>query len=67
MPDIAELAETLRLKLAPFRRTQLKSATRMEKSSAEHQDIVEAIVDNDPSGAAPGVTPPPDECGARGA
>lgn len=49
--DIAELADTLRLKLAPFRRTQLKSAKRMEKSSAEHQDIVNAIVDNDPSSA----------------
>lgn len=49
--DIAELADTLRLKLSPFRRTQLKSAARMEKSSAEHQDIVNAIVDNDPSSA----------------
>lgn len=46
--DLIELANTLRLKLAPFRKSQLRSARRVERSNEEHDEIVNAILDRDP-------------------
>lgn len=45
--DFAEMAETMRMKLAPFRRAQLAEAERIATSNAEHDRIVEAIVARD--------------------
>ncbi|TDL86896.1 GntR family transcriptional regulator [Meridianimarinicoccus aquatilis] len=50
-PDLIELGNKLRLKLAPFRKSQLRSAERIEKSNAEHAAIVNAILDRDPAEA----------------
>lgn len=49
---LAEAAEALRLKLAPFRRAQLADITRMQRSSAEHAEIVAAICERDADAAA---------------
>ncbi|GAA4228463.1 GntR family transcriptional regulator [Sagittula sp. NFXS13] len=46
--DLTGLANTLRLKLAPFRKFQLQSGLRMERSHAEHEEIVQALLDRDP-------------------
>ncbi|WP_417688951.1 GntR family transcriptional regulator [Roseibium sp.] len=43
--ELIELANSLRLKLAPFRKSQLKRAERMKKSNEEHTAIVTAILD----------------------
>jgi DNA-binding FadR family transcriptional regulator len=43
--DFVEMAETVRLKLAPFRRSQLATAQRIEQSDAENSKIVDAIVE----------------------
>lgn len=45
--DFADMAEAMRLKLAPFRRSQLADAPRMARSDAEHAEIVDAIVARD--------------------
>jgi DNA-binding GntR family transcriptional regulator len=45
--DLAEVAEGLRLKLAPFRRRQLWDMARAAQSHKEHDGIVEALVDRD--------------------
>ncbi|MDD9706539.1 GntR family transcriptional regulator [Seohaeicola sp. SP36] len=45
--DFAEMAETMRMKLAPFRRSQLADAARIAWSNTEHDQIVEAIVERD--------------------
>lgn len=45
--DFVEIDETMRLKLAPFRRSQLATVQRMEQSDAEHSKIVDAIVERD--------------------
>ncbi len=45
--DFAEMAEAMRMKLSPFRRSQLADAERMARSNAEHDLIVEAIVERD--------------------
>ena len=45
--DFAEMAETMRMKLAPFRRSQLADAARIARSNTEHDQIVEAIVERD--------------------
>ena len=45
--DFAEMAEAMRMKLSPFRRSQLADAERMARSTAEHDQIVEAIVARD--------------------
>lgn len=45
--DLVGVANTLRLKLAPFRKFQLQSTARMERSHAEHDDIVQALLDRD--------------------
>ncbi|MEL7461755.1 MAG: GntR family transcriptional regulator [Pseudomonadota bacterium] len=45
--SFVEMAEAMRLKLAPFRRSQLADAARMERSDAEHGEIVEALVERD--------------------
>lgn len=50
-PDLSDLAETLRLKLAPFRRSQLGRPARLARSVEEHGQIVAAILDRDPPGA----------------
>ncbi|ETW13154.1 GntR family transcriptional regulator [Roseivivax marinus] len=47
--DLAEASATLRLKLAPFRKSQLASADRMRRSNEEHAAIVSAILDRDPA------------------
>ncbi|MDX1779824.1 MAG: GntR family transcriptional regulator [Thalassovita sp.] len=49
--DVEGLAETLRLKLAPFRKTQLKSLGRMSRSNEEHSEIVTAILEKDTQAA----------------
>jgi DNA-binding GntR family transcriptional regulator len=49
--DIEGLAETLRLKLAPFRKTQLQSTDRMTRSNEEHTAIVNAIIVKDSQAA----------------
>jgi DNA-binding GntR family transcriptional regulator len=49
--DIADMAETMRMKLAPFRRSQLANAARIATSNAEHARIVTAIVAGDGAGA----------------
>lgn len=49
--DMFELAEGMRVKLSAFRRNQLKSVARMERSNAEHEGIVTAIVDRKPAEA----------------
>lgn len=43
--ELIEVANSLRLKLAPFRKSQLKIATRMKRSNEEHTVIVSAILD----------------------
>ena len=45
--DFAEMAEAMRLKLSPFRRSQLADAGRMARSTVEHTQIVEAIIERD--------------------
>ena len=49
--DFAEMAEAMRMKLSPFRRSQLADAARMARSTAEHGLIVEAIVARDADAA----------------
>lgn len=49
--DMIELAQTLRLKLAPFRRSQLRAEARMKQSSQEHGEIVFALLDRDAKAA----------------
>ena len=45
--ELAEVAETLRRRLAPFRRSQLLNAERLLTSSSEHAEIVGAIIERD--------------------
>ncbi|TYC51563.1 GntR family transcriptional regulator [Rhodobacterales bacterium] len=45
--DLIEIARAMGIKLAPFRRSQLLSRDRAEKSWAEHGDIVEALLERD--------------------
>ncbi|WP_199085361.1 GntR family transcriptional regulator [Bosea sp. ASV33] len=45
--DLIAAAQTLRLKLAPFRKFQLKDKGRIKQSCREHQQIVDAILDQD--------------------
>lgn len=47
--DIIASAEALRLKLAPFRKYQLSEAGRRKRSSLEHRQIVDAILDQNPA------------------
>ncbi|MEP0234392.1 GntR family transcriptional regulator [Roseibium sp.] len=44
--ELIEVANGLRLKLAPFRKSQLRIAARMTKSNEEHTAIVTAILDS---------------------
>ncbi|TNF10472.1 MAG: GntR family transcriptional regulator [Rhodobacteraceae bacterium] len=46
--DLIELSNALRLKLAPFRKSQLRNDVRMEVSNEEHEAIVSALLDHDP-------------------
>ncbi|WP_163269525.1 GntR family transcriptional regulator [Chelativorans alearense] len=43
--DLMEIAEMMRLKLAPFRSSQLRQAERVGRSDAEHETIISAILD----------------------
>lgn len=43
--ELLALAHGMRLKLAPFRKSQLKAVPRMRKSNQEHTEIVTAILD----------------------
>ncbi|MEF2071512.1 GntR family transcriptional regulator [Consotaella aegiceratis] len=45
--DLIEIANAMRLKLAPFRRSQLQNHERLAQSNAEHGEIVEAILERD--------------------
>lgn len=45
--DLLAMAQTLRIKLAPFRKYQLKDTGRLKRSCLEHQQIVDAILDQD--------------------
>jgi DNA-binding GntR family transcriptional regulator len=45
--DLVEMAEAMRTKLAPFRRSQLSERERMARSDAEHARIVEAVMERD--------------------
>ena len=45
--DFAEMAEAMRMKLSPFRRSQLADPDRMARSTTEHDQIVEAIAARD--------------------
>ncbi|MCQ1851283.1 GntR family transcriptional regulator [Neorhizobium galegae] len=49
--DLIAAAQTLRLKLAPFRKYQLKDKGRLKRSCSEHQQIVDAILDQDAKAA----------------
>ena len=49
--DLIDLANALRLKLAPFRKSQLQSLDRMARSNEEHEAIVSALLDRDPKRA----------------
>lgn len=49
--DLIATAQALRLKLAPFRKYQLKDVARLKQSCSEHQQIVDAILDQDPRAA----------------
>jgi len=49
--DMIEIAQTLRLKLAPFRKSQLRAEKRMHQSSKEHDKIVTALLDRDAKAA----------------
>lgn len=46
--EIIAAAEALRVRLAPFRKYQLGDAGRLKRSSGEHRQIVDAILDQDP-------------------
>lgn len=46
--ELIAVAHSLRLKLAPFRKSQLKIADRIRKSNEEHTQIVNAILDQNP-------------------
>lgn len=46
--DMIDLANALRLKLAPFRKSQLQSQDRMARSNEEHEVIVSALLHRDP-------------------
>jgi DNA-binding GntR family transcriptional regulator len=43
--EVLEIAQATRLKLAPFRSSQLRTAERIARSCAEHDAIVSAILD----------------------
>lgn len=45
--ELIEVANALRLKLAPFRKSQLKATERMQRSNEEHAAILAAIIDRD--------------------
>lgn len=49
--DMTDIAQTLRFKLAPFRKSQLRAETRMRQSSKEHDKIVLALLDRDAKAA----------------
>ncbi len=46
--DLEELTDTMRGKLAAFRKYQLQSTERMQRSNEEHETIVRGIVERDP-------------------
>ena len=45
--DVVEIAKAMRVKLAPFRRSQLQSRERMAELTLEHAAIVDAILEHD--------------------
>lgn len=49
--ELIAVAHGLRLKLAPFRKSQLKLAERMKRSNEEHDAIVTALLDRNARGA----------------
>ncbi|MCW4114106.1 GntR family transcriptional regulator [Aurantimonas sp. MSK8Z-1] len=49
--DLIDIAAAMRLKLAPFRRSQLQNRARMEQSRREHREIIDAILERDGSSA----------------
>lgn len=51
-PQLKQLAEATRTRLAPFRRAQFRMTNRMSKSWEEHDAILSAIMAGDADGAA---------------
>lgn len=49
--DLVEMALAMRLRLAPFRRSQFKMHDRIRQSNDEHEKIVMAVQDRDTDGA----------------
>jgi DNA-binding GntR family transcriptional regulator len=49
--DLIAASQSLRQKLAPFRKYQLKDKGRLKRSCSEHQQIVDAILNQDPKAA----------------
>ncbi|MFD1696831.1 GntR family transcriptional regulator [Roseibium aestuarii] len=49
--ELLAVANGLRLKLAPFRKSQLKASERMKRSAEEHDAIVTAILERNAKGA----------------
>jgi DNA-binding GntR family transcriptional regulator len=49
--DLLEIAQALRLKLAPFRKYQLRDKGRLKRSCTEHQVIVDALLNHDAKAA----------------
>ena len=49
--DLVEIAHAMRVKLAPFRRSQLLGPERVARSNAEHGEIVQALIGRDAQGA----------------
>lgn len=45
--DLVALADAMRLKLRPFRKYQLQDQGRLRRSCQEHQDIIDALLDQD--------------------
>lgn len=45
--DLVHLAHSMRLKLAPFRSSQLQTVQRIARSNVEHGSIVSALLDRD--------------------
>ncbi|TVQ54689.1 MAG: GntR family transcriptional regulator [Rhodobacteraceae bacterium] len=50
--EIAAMAVSIRVRLAPFRRAQFRVAGRLERSFAEHDAVVRALLESDAAAAA---------------
>jgi DNA-binding GntR family transcriptional regulator len=48
---LSDMAQALRVRLAPYRRAQFRNDGRLERSYAEHDAVVKAIISGDPASA----------------